>query len=400
MRSNMIRNSGFLVVKISGLEIERFINLCKNNGIVLGEIKYIDEDCCIARISRKHFLSSKSYVRKCRVYIKVLKKHYLRYKLFRYRKHISFAIGICMGAIIIKVLSLFLWTVSFDGNYLYTDELLSKFLIRNNIKAGTLISDIDCELIEENLRNSFNISWACFEIDGSKGIVHIKENYDKEMEENTLDSGDVTSKWDGEIYSIITRRGTPLVTIGSVVKKDDLLIDGTVSVTDDSETVVYEYEVTADADIYIKTSIPYSDEILSNYEKREYSGKKKKRYILDTSSKRIDIGIPGRKYSDYDVIMEYYPVKIFGVFNTDNYITYKKIKEVVVKEEFYTEDEMREILNQNLSRTLRNYAENGMQILNTRVNIEISENGAVCSGQIDVITPNAVSGLRNYTYGE
>lgn len=400
MRYNMIRNSGYLVVKISGLEIERFINLCKNNGLVLGEIKYIDEDSCMAKISRKHFLLSKSYIRKCRICVKVLKKHYLRYKLFRYRKHISFAVGIGIGFIIIKILSLFLWTVSFDGNYVYTDELLSKFLVRNNIKAGTLISDIDCDAIEENLRNSFDISWACFEINGSNGIVHIKENSDGGLGEKVLDSGDITSKWDGEIYSIITRRGTPLVTIGSVVKKDDMLIDGTVSVTDDSETVVYEYEVAADADIYIKTSIPYSDEISLNYEKREYSGKKKKRYIWDTSSKRIDIGIPGKKYSDYDVIMECYPVKIFGVFHTDNYITFKEIKEVIVREESYTEDEMREILTQNLSRTLTNYTENGMQILNTRVNIEISENGAVCSGQIDVITPNAVSGLINYTYGE
>ena len=75
--------------------------------------------------------------------------------------------------------------------------------------------------------------------------------------ENAYDN--IYLMYNGNVYSIITREGTPVVHVGDEVSYGQLLVDGMISITDDSGAVTSETYVKPDADILIKTIIPYDD---------------------------------------------------------------------------------------------------------------------------------------------
>ena len=60
--------------------------------------------------------------------------------------------------------------------------------------------------------------------------------------------------------------GTPLFLSGDPVSVNQLLVEGIVTVTDDSGVVVKETYVDSDADILVRTVIPYDDHIDVEYE--------------------------------------------------------------------------------------------------------------------------------------
>ena len=108
-----------------------------------------------------------------------------------------------------------------------------------------------------------------------------EENYEEKKEET---AHDIVAADDGLITEMITRSGTPVVTVGTPVKKGDVLVNGYVEIlNDDGETAQYLYR-TADADVIAKVTYSYHDEIPMEYVKKVSTGAEKITYqvrILD-----------------------------------------------------------------------------------------------------------------------
>ena len=109
-----------------------------------------------------------------------------------------------------------------------------------------------------------------------------EENYEEKKEET---AHDIVAADDGLITEMITRSGTPAVTVGTPgEKRGDVLVNGYVEIlNDDGETAQYLYR-TADADVIAKVTYSYHDEIPMEYEKKVPTGAEKITYqvrILD-----------------------------------------------------------------------------------------------------------------------
>lgn len=99
-----------------------------------------------------------------------------------------------------------------------------------------------------------------------------EENYEEKKEET---AHDIVAADDGLITEMITRSGTPVVTVGTTVKKGDVLVNGYVEIlNDDGETAQYLYR-TADADIIAKVTYSYHDEIPMEYVKKSADRRRK-----------------------------------------------------------------------------------------------------------------------------
>lgn len=131
--------------------------------------------------------------------------------------------------------------------------------------------NIDCAALEETLRSRYpEVIWTSIKIYGTKMTVDIQENllpeenYEEKKEET---AHDIVAADDGLITEMITRSGTPVVTVGTPVKKGDVLVNGYVEIlNDDGETAQYLYR-TADADVIAKVTYSYHDEIPMEYVK-------------------------------------------------------------------------------------------------------------------------------------
>ena len=86
---------------------------------------------------------------------------------------------------------------------------------------------------------------------GTRLFIRLRESEVPVRQE--VESGeacDLAAASDARITSVVVRSGIPLVQAGDTVEKGQLLVSGTVPITDDGGEEISSYRVRADADIY------------------------------------------------------------------------------------------------------------------------------------------------------
>lgn len=249
---------GYVYVRLSGYAPERFLNLCGSHDILIWNLKSTKDgyEFCI---SVAGFKQLRPILKKTRTHIRIQKRYGMPFELYHYRKRKMFAMGMLLFAGLIYYLSGFIWNIEVNGNSYLSEEVVLCFLSKEHASFGTKKKNIDCAALEETLRSRYpEVIWTSIKIYGTKMTVDIQENllpeenYEEKKEET---AHDIVAADDGLITEMITRSGTPAVTVGTPVKKGDVLVNGYVEIlNDDGETAQYLYR-TADADVIAKVKI-------------------------------------------------------------------------------------------------------------------------------------------------
>lgn len=116
--------------------------------------------------------------------IKIINVHeFGLYKKITHSFFIKLAATFAIFFILFIVISTqFIWKITINGNYSYTQKEILDYVSCLNVTEGVLKNKVNCENIEKNIRENYNdISWVCAEIKGTNLIIHIKENYITEI---------------------------------------------------------------------------------------------------------------------------------------------------------------------------------------------------------------------------
>lgn len=360
------------------------MNLCRNNHLKIWKL-YNDEHSIIMNCDKEDFKKMKPLRRKCHGTLRIKKRAGLYFKAVKQKAHTCFLIGILLFLIMGKLLSLYIWNISFDGNYSYTNVELMRFLNDNRIRNGLLKSNIDCDNIEYLLRTNYSdITWVSAEIKGTKLIIHIKENFDGFIAENETKSYDIVSDTNGIITEIITRSGVPQVKAGDEITEGQLLVSGILDTYGDNETFVSRRFVSSDADIYADIVMDYKDEFQLLHQNKKYTGEKNNIYTVNILGKKLYFSLFQKQYKMSDVVTTDKQLSI-----TDNYylpVSAGKItiREYVTREAVYSEEEACAIATNNLEIFIKNLQEKGIQIIEKNVTIACDDNICRASGTIKV----------------
>lgn len=376
---------GYLKIRIFGFSPERFINLCSKHNIFIWGLENKNNQYELY-ISVKDFRKLKPILRKTNTKLKIMEKCGLPFFLHKYRKRKMFFGGIILFASIIYILSLFIWDINISGNYSRTDDVILEFLNENNIYHGMMKRQISCEEVEQMIRSEYNdIIWASAQIRGTRLLIEVQENTDVgTIMENTTPSDIIASK-DCIITSIITRKGTPMVGIGSVVKKGDTLVSGRVDVyNDNGEIAEYQY-YTADADIYVKTIQEYNDEFDMNYINKNYTENEKLRYYLKILNKKINILNGKISYNEFDTFTNEKQLKLGKNFYLPFILGKVQIKEYISENKKYSKEEAISLENKQLKEFCENLIEKGVQIVENNVKIHIGKKSCITDGYLIII---------------
>lgn len=386
----------YVVVKVVTDTKERFLNLCRNRQLTVWNI-ISQEDGFIANFSKADFMQLRDIVRKTNSKVRIIKKKGIGFILFKYRKHYSFLVGILLAIGILYTLSLFVWNISFEGNISYTTSFLSKYLSDKGIVVGTRIEHINCSEIEHMIRSDYDdITWVAAKITGTSLVISIKENdgaiqavnqNSETIDNNTSEARDIIATEDGIIHSIITRNGTPKVTVGDEVTSGQVLVSGIVEVHDDSGSVVSTYQVNSDADILIDTNVNYYDELVLEHHVKNYTGRTKHDYYIDLPEFEIFMGLHFSKYDEYDSIMEIYPVVIGDSFFLPIRVGKKTTREYKTETALYTQEEATQILEGKFNTYINELKQNNVEIVDNNVTIVPNEEVYKCEGTIHVKMP-------------
>lgn len=379
---------GYLYIYIPGSAATRFINLCNGKDMLLWGICRKD-DAIWCYISLKNYKDVHPFARKCRVVPYIKRRYGFPFIINRVKKRkILLNAAVLFGALI-YIMSLYIWNIEFEGNYLHTDEQMINFLTEMDISIGSKKSIIDCSYIEDMIRKNYpDIGWVSVELKGTRLYARFEETTiptpARAFKETNLETGHLIASRDGIIQSIIVRAGTIKVKTGDIVRKGDILVSGIIEIIGDDQIVSAAHEVLADADIMMKTTEIYSDSFSMSYEKKLYTEFEKSGYDVYAFGRKILSHYPSNSYLNYDIIAEENTLRVNENFYLPLYYRKVTYKEYTLEQMIYTKEEADAIANKRLLRYLENLKSKGIEVLSCDTNMKIENGNCITTGRIQM----------------
>ncbi|QUH26904.1 sporulation protein YqfD [Serpentinicella alkaliphila] len=220
---------GYVIIRIEGLALEKFINICIAEQIFLWDINRINYTTLEAKVSLKGFKAIRKIIRKagCRVYI--ANKNGYPFWFSRVKKRKMLLLGAFFSVSFLIILLSFIYRIEIQGNMVVSNDEIMSSLYNSGLKVGTNRYGLDLRDIENNVLMEINeLSWVGIEINGITAKIKVvekvfpPEKIDKETPTN------VVAKTNGVIHKVIARNGDAVVKVGDIVEPGDLLITGVV----------------------------------------------------------------------------------------------------------------------------------------------------------------------------
>lgn len=381
------RVKGFVTISVIGAGNERFVNICKNNGIKMYDLKQKSDSISLI-MSVSDFFKIRKIRSICNVSIRLHKKSGLNFYIKKRQKRYFAVIGILAFIAILAVMQNFLWKISVSGCSFYSEDEITKFVAENGITIGSRVKNVSCYDIETAIREHFDrISWVSVYLSGASLKISVKEGNYSDLLGDKSDARDIVAACDGTISSIITRTGTPIVKAGDEVKAGDVLVMSKVVSANEYGDVINTRYVNADADILIESTLLYKDYCPTQYEEKVYTGRTHEQMCLKVGNRIINYNPEYDRFKLYDVFVIQDYVKNNNMLSLP--AIYSKIcfKEYTLLPQNRTDEEKTAYLEENFAKYIKNLEENSIQIISESVKIEEYDEGSCMSGTITIISP-------------
>ena len=380
---------GIVQIQLTGFSPERFFNLCSSGGIEIWNLVYREGTYWFC-MTLPDFFKIRAYARKANVRLRVTEKRGLPFFMNKNRKRKLYGLGFISFFVLLYTLSLFIWDITFVGNYHYTDNTLTKFLNEQGIACGILKRGIDCDELEGIIRTYFpEITWVSARVSGTRLIIQVKENEVLSSIEKAEEIPcDIVADSAGTITYMIVRSGVPMVSVGDNVEQGQILISGTVPVTNDSEEVVGVNLVAADGDIRARSVYSYRKTFPLLHTVITDTGRVKKGLMVKAGNFTARLLLPDKKDTLWRTVTEEHQLKLFGDFYLPVWWGEVCSREAVSYERYYTKEEIEAMGNEIHEIFLHNLSEKRVQIIEN--NVKILEDASLCHVEGEAIAEGPV----------
>jgi len=304
MLSEILGTASF---KAEGANIYSFINSIRENGI-----------CCMSQVCRDGDFYGCIYIKdmkklsviadECGVSITYNSKKGMPVKAFRYRFRFGLIAGIFILFGFIFYLSNIVVSVEVCGNTGVTDEQIISALSDIGIYKGRFIADINFRSCEQRLRLSIpEIAWAGIRHTGSRVVVDITEAEPPPQMLSDDIPCNIVAERDAQILSAEVYSGKLAKSIGSGVKKGDIIISG---VIDDGGGHVLKKHAMGKIIARYNEEITFSQPLSS--EGQVYTGEEVTKKYFDFFGFRIPLFLRDAEFESYDYLETENSFMLFG----------------------------------------------------------------------------------------
>ncbi|MCU6761207.1 sporulation protein YqfD [uncultured Roseburia sp.] len=378
--------NGYLHVHVTGYSPERFLNLCSNRNILLWDL-LPSKNGYEFYISIQAFRQLKPILKKTGTKIHIIEKSGFPFMAFRYRKHKFFFVGIAAALLLLFTMSRFIWNVQIDGNSYFSDQTLTKYLEEQGVGYGSRKKDLKCEEIEKQIRTDYpDIIWVSVNVKGTRLVVDIQEvAAEREKDDEEAEGTDLVAQYDGTVTSIVTRAGTPCVKKGDQVKAGDVLVSGCLEIFNDAgEVSGYQY-CSADADVYVESSLPYEDKFPAVETRYQETGETRYALAFCTKKKRFEIALRKNTFTDFEKLTKLETIHFGEDFYLPIQLEWTKINELSPQKHTYTEEEAKQTAGRHLELYCKKLTEKDFEILEKSVKINFDKSEITVSGKLKVL---------------
>ena len=349
---------GRLYFQVKGYQTERFLNLCAKNHLVLWELKPVSD----------------GYV------FFIRRSSYQMLEALAEKANVDLALQGQKG-------------LPVSGGEVYSESDILKYVTDNYYHIGTLKYQIDCDALEDHLREDYaEIAWASCSIQGTRLHIEIKETLDRKTKQNPKKPCDIVANKSGIITKMAVKSGTPLVSVGDSVKSGTTLISGLIYYYSDDFTVTQTDKIKADGEIVMRTKEVYNNSIPMEYYEKLITGKKKSIKNLYFGQYQFDF--PEKKRQDHtNVMTKRRSLKIGKSFYLPIGITMQITERYRPKKKILTKKEAQLKLKKQLERYLMKKAKAGAKIVPCEGNYKKKNNRYEVKASI--IKEESVGKIRN-----
>ena len=292
---------GILEVEFFGIYPEKIINLCAKNRIAVWNVHYGNNKIRLF-ITVKDFKRLPKILKRSGLRLHILNKTGFPFFINRYKRRFGIFAGIVIFFAVLQFMSGFIWIIEVEGNKTVTDREILAICEEIGIKIGVKRNSIDTKNTPQDLLlKTDKLSWGSFNIEGCKLTVNVTEIVPK-TEDNTVATNLKAAK-DGIIEKIDVTSGNPVVKVGDIVKKGDLLVSGITETMRDTKFVHSIGTVTAKTEETITLFEPFikkTETLTGKTAKRRvleifgikiplYIGKEKGNFKTETDSKNLKL---------------------------------------------------------------------------------------------------------------
>jgi len=345
---------GYVKITVEGYYIERFINICTTNKILIWNLKRETGVKLHLNIGIKDFYRAVKVAKKLKCKIKIEKKRGVPFLLNKYRKRKVFLIALIMIIALLYISSNYIWNIEIQIEENAKLENIEQDLQEAGLKTGKSKNKIDTQEIVNKIRlKRDDISWMGISLKGTNAIVKIVKATEAPKLIDETDYCNIVAKKGGTITKIIAQNGTAQVQVGDQVETGQVLIQGTMEGKYTGTRYVHSLGEVKAVVQYIKT-----EQFSLKEEQLVETGNKEEKYGIKFNKFQINFYKTLSKFKIYDTIETEKKFKVFS----NLYLPISVIK--------ITNNEMEKFSKEY---TIEEVTENGTKILEEKIEAEIEE---------------------------
>lgn len=278
--------SGYLVIRVEGRFLERFLNVCSRRNIYLWDIRRLSDTSMTCKISIRGFRLLPIIARKTHCTAKIIDKRGLPIVIRRYKKRRWFLVGLGIFLLLMLSLNLYVWKIEVTGN----DTVPTDIILAELEECGVKVGQFRFRLDEKALKNQMvakipQLSWLWINKQGSKVLVQVRERKLPPAIVDKTQICNLIATKDGVIHTMNVREGKNVVAVGDSVRAGDILTTGIIDIEEVGRRTVH-----ADGEILARTW--YENSRAYSLTKREQipTGNSKTRWGISFFGHRLNFG--------------------------------------------------------------------------------------------------------------
>ena len=355
---------GYLVVKIDGYYIERFINLCRGQKIALWNLKRKGEISLTFKQAKDDFKSICKIAKKLKCKVKIKNKKGLPFFVHKYKKRKIFLLLLIVMLFLIIFSSNFVWNIEIveeNGNQL---ENIQQDVEEAGLKIGEWKSKVDTKEIINKVRlKRDDIAWMGIELKGTNAIVKIVKANEKPEIIDEDEYCNIVADKAGVITKINAQTGTANVKVGDTVNVGDVLINGWM----EGKYTGIRY-VHSKGEIQAKVWYTEYKNVSCNTTERQETGNTEEKYAIKINNFKINFYKRLSNFEIYDTIENEEKFKLFSNFYLPVSLIKITNKEIKQTQKHYTIEEAKSLGIQELEEKLDQQIADKNAITNKTVN--------------------------------
>ena len=362
---------GYIRITVEGYYIERFINICNMNSILVWNVKKENSVKIYLNTGIKDFKKMVNVARKTKCKIKIKNKRGIPFLLQKYKKRKLFAILLIAMFSILFVTSNYIWNIDISIEDNQTLKNIEQDINEAGLVVGKNKSKINTKEIINTVRLKRNdVSWIGIELKGTNAIVKIVKSENAPQILNPEEYCNIVSNKNAQIIKITAQNGTAMVKKGDIVKEGTILISGTMEGKYTGTRYVHSIGVVEAKVWYTKSKkFPYKQE------EKNKTGNKEEKYQIKIKKNKINLYKTLSNFQIYDTIEEEKKVKIFS----NLYLPISLIKQTNYEESLeiknYNSEEIIKKGTEELRKELEEEIQDKESILQQNVNTYEKEDG-------------------------